>query len=78
MAVTPEGCRAGRAILKWSMRELARQSGVAWTTIHRIEGGAVPRAGTAGKIAAAFAGRGVTLIGEGGLAGAVQVRAKPS
>lgn len=62
MAVTPEACRAGRAILKWSMRDLAEHSGVAWTTINRIEAGAGARDATAAKIVAAFEARGVELV----------------
>ncbi|WP_339929486.1 helix-turn-helix transcriptional regulator [uncultured Brevundimonas sp.] len=62
MAVTPEACRAGRAILKWSMRDLAEHSGVAWTTINRLEAGAGARDATAAKILAAFEARGVELL----------------
>jgi transcriptional regulator with XRE-family HTH domain len=61
-ALTPAACRAARALLKWSTRDLARESGVAFTTINRIEAGAEPRAATAQKIQAAFARFGVRLV----------------
>lgn len=73
MEVTPEGCRAARAILKWSMRDLAERSGVAWTTINRLEGGASARDATAAKIAAAFEAEGVELVADDDRTGAVLV-----
>jgi len=76
MEVTPEGCRAGRAILKWSMRELAERSGVAWTTVNRLEAGAAARDATAAKIVAAFEAEGVELVAEDGRTGAVLVYAR--
>ncbi len=62
MAVTPEACRAARALLKWSMRDLAEHSGVAWTTVNRIEAGTAARDATAEKIVAAFAAHGVEIV----------------
>jgi transcriptional regulator with XRE-family HTH domain len=76
MDVTPEGCRAGRAILKWSMRELAERSGVAWTTINRIEAGSAARDSTAAKIIAAFEAEGVELTGDPERTGAALVYAR--
>lgn len=76
MEVTAEGCRAGRAILKWSMRELAERSDVAWTTINRLEAGASARDATAAKIVAAFAAEGVELTVDAERTGAVLVYAR--
>ena len=76
MEVTPEGCRAGRAILKWSMRELAERSGVAWTTINRLEAGASARDATAAKIAAAFDAEGVELTADPDRTGAALIYAR--
>ncbi len=76
MDVTPEACRSGRALLKWSMRDLADQSGIAWTTINRLEAGAEARAGTAAKIIAAFAAHGVELVADDERTGAMLVYAK--
>ncbi len=74
MAITPEACRAGRAILKWSMRDLAERSGVAWTTINRLEAGAGARDATAAKIIAAFEAEGVELVAEETRTGALVAR----
>lgn len=74
MAVTPEACRAGRAILKWSMRDLAERSGVAWTTINRLEAGAEARDTTAAKIMAAFHAEGVELVADETRTGALVER----
>ena len=48
MAITPQACRAARALLGWSMRDLASRSGVSLGAVNRLEGGeATPRRGTA-------------------------------
>lgn len=73
MQLTPEGCRAARAILKWSMRELAERSRVAWTTINRLEAGAAARGSTAAKIIAAFDAEGVELTADSERTGATLV-----
>jgi transcriptional regulator with XRE-family HTH domain len=59
--LTPEACRAARAILQWSMRDLAERSGVKHTTIHAIENGSKPRAATEAKLVAAFEAAGVEI-----------------
>jgi transcriptional regulator with XRE-family HTH domain len=76
MEIRPEACRAGRAILKWSMRNLAEKSGVAWTTINRLEAGAPARDATAAKIVAAFEAEGVELVTDDDRAGAVLIYAR--
>lgn len=73
MEITPAACRAGRAILKWSMRDLAERAGLAWTTINRLEAGSAPRDATAGKLVAAFAAAGVELVADGSRTGAVML-----
>ena len=78
MEITPEACRAGRAILKWSMRDLAERAGVAWTTINRLEAGTAAREATAGKLVAAFASEGVELIADQDRTGACLVHARRS
>lgn len=75
MALTPEACRSGRALLKWSMRDLAARSGVAWTTINRIEAGEAAREATAAKILAAFDAEGVELVTADDRTGALLVYA---
>ena len=46
--LTPECCRAGRALLDWSLKDLAEKSGVAFTTISQFENGR-PAHGTTQK-----------------------------
>lgn len=59
--LTPEACRAARAILKWSVRELGSNSDVAFTTINQFENGRPMRSSTAEKIIAAFANHNVEI-----------------
>jgi transcriptional regulator with XRE-family HTH domain len=74
MALTPEACRAGRAILQWGVRDLAEKAGIAPGTVTRLErGDAKPWAGNAQKIVAAFALAGVRLIDDDAETGAVRV-----
>jgi transcriptional regulator with XRE-family HTH domain len=60
---TPEQCRAARALLDWSQAELAKRSGVAWSTVKSFEGGkhALLRANRT-VIQAAFEASGVVFI----------------
>jgi DNA-binding MarR family transcriptional regulator len=48
--------------LKWSTRELAFHSGVAFTTVHKFETGKPARKTTAAKITKAFDAAGVSLV----------------
>jgi transcriptional regulator with XRE-family HTH domain len=64
--LTPEACRAARAILKWSVRDLASQAGIAFSTVHLFEKGAAVREESKAKIIAAFAAELVEITnGEG-------------
>lgn len=58
----PEACRAGRAILRWTTEDLTRESGVAGTTINRLENGLPSRASTEAKLVEAFARHGVEVL----------------
>jgi transcriptional regulator with XRE-family HTH domain len=62
MTLTPEAMRAGRALLKWTMRDLASKSGVGLVTINAIENGRPYRDGTAETLVATFASHGVDLL----------------
>lgn len=53
--LTPEANRAARAILKWSVRDLAEHAGIAFSTVHRFENSGVATEATKAKIKAAFA-----------------------
>lgn len=60
--LTAPACRAARALLGWSMRDLRAKAGVSLPTIQAIEAGGDFRASTADKIMAAFAAHGVELL----------------
>lgn len=64
--LTPEACRAGRAILKWSVRELATKAGTSPSTIHLAEKGNPIRELTEKKILAAFSEASVEVISGNG------------
>jgi len=77
MKLTPEACRAGRALLDWSMRDLASAAQVSVTTVLKIEQGSEStRSETFQKIQAAFAARGVDLIVQRAKSGAILNRAQ--
>lgn len=77
MAITPQACRAARALLSWSMRDLASNSGVSLGAVNRLEGGAAKaRRGTAKRITDAFQTHGVRIIDEPTHTGAVMVFAR--
>lgn len=52
--LTPEANRAARAILKWSIRDLAENAGLAFSTVHLFEKNGTASEGTLSKIIAAF------------------------
>ncbi|CCM76733.1 conserved hypothetical protein [Rhizobium mesoamericanum STM3625] len=60
-ALTPEANRAARAILKWSVRELAEKAGIAFSTVHRFETTGSATEATKEKIKAAYAAHGVEI-----------------
>ncbi|APO67265.1 hypothetical protein IE4872_CH01623 [Rhizobium gallicum] len=59
--LTPEANRAARAILKWSVRELADAAGIAFTTVHRFESTGTATETTKEKIKAAYAAHNVEI-----------------
>jgi DNA-binding Xre family transcriptional regulator len=52
--LTPEACRAARAILKWSVRDLADEAEIAFSTVHLLEKGRPIRETTKEAIVLAF------------------------
>ena len=64
--LTPEANRAARAILKWSVRELADHAGVAFSTVHRLEKGEAVADETKRKIVDAFAAHRVEITNGNG------------
>jgi transcriptional regulator with XRE-family HTH domain len=64
--LTPEANRAARAILKWTVRDLADKAGIAFTTVNRFELSGTATDTTKGKILAAYEVAGVEIIDQGG------------
>lgn len=59
--LTPAACRAARALLNWTVRDLMREAGVSPNTVTGLEGGQVVRPETEAKVVAAFAAHGVEI-----------------
>lgn len=59
--LTPEANRAARAILRWSVRDLADNAGIAFSTVHRFETTGVATETTKDKIKAAYAAHNVEI-----------------
>lgn len=59
--LTGPACRAARALLRWSMRDLQQASNVSLPTILKLENDGSVSDDTAAKIVAAFAGNGVEI-----------------
>jgi transcriptional regulator with XRE-family HTH domain len=53
--LTPEANRAARAILKWSVRDLAEHAGIAFSTVRRFEQTGNATETTMAKIVAVYA-----------------------
>ena len=66
MKLTPEACRAARALLDWNVTKLAEATRLGRHTIARFESGRPLREDNADKIVSAFAAQGVEITnGEG-------------
>lgn len=73
--MTPEQCKAARALLRLGQADLAKAAGVARTTVIDFEAGSrTPRASSLEAIGAALEAAGVELIAENG--GGAGVRLK--
>ena len=59
--LTPEANRAARAILRWSVRDLAEKAGIAFTTVHRFETTGTATETTKDKIKSAYAAHDVEI-----------------
>jgi transcriptional regulator with XRE-family HTH domain len=59
--LTPEANRAARAMLKWSVRELAKNAGIAFSTVHRFETTGSATESTKEKITSAYAAHGIEI-----------------
>lgn len=59
--LTPEVNRAARAMLKWSVRELAKNAGIAFSTVHRFRNNWQRHESTAGENHLAYAAHGIEI-----------------
>jgi len=59
--LTPDACRAGRALLRWGVRDLAEKSGLSSETIVQFENGRTMRKSNRDKVVATFAAHGVEI-----------------
>jgi transcriptional regulator with XRE-family HTH domain len=60
--LSPEACRAGRALLGWSQGDLVKAAAVSPNTVAKVEAGETVRAATAAKLVAAFDTAGVMIL----------------
>jgi transcriptional regulator with XRE-family HTH domain len=72
--LTPEACRAGRALLGWSQAQLVTAAKVSPNTVAKIEAGGEARAATEAKLVEAFTAQGVEILN--GDAPGARLRAK--
>ncbi|WP_426040752.1 helix-turn-helix transcriptional regulator [Brevundimonas sp. TWP2-3-4b1] len=61
--LTPEACKAARALLRWSMSDLAEAAGVSLPTIQRTEKDGRSYPSTQVKLIATFRAHGVDVLG---------------
>ncbi len=74
--LTGPACRAARALLKWSMRDLANSAGVSLPTVLKLENDGAVNADTTEKITAAFGREGVEITNGDGTG--ARLRGAPS
>lgn len=67
MDLTVAQCRAGRALLNWTMTDLAKAASVGVMTVNRFEGGKTVSAASIATLRATFLAAGVTLLSPGDL-----------
>jgi transcriptional regulator with XRE-family HTH domain len=66
-AITPAQCRAARALLGWSQKELAEKAGISAVAVNQFETGiSEPRRSTLEVVRRAFERAGVVFIDENG------------
>lgn len=79
MLLTPEMCRAARALLNWEVDELAAAAELATATVRRFEAGGVVEPRTVEALLQALDSAGIELIAAGAksLDGGPGVRTRP-
>ncbi|HYG27634.1 MAG TPA: helix-turn-helix transcriptional regulator [Caulobacteraceae bacterium] len=63
--LSPEACRAARAILRWSVADLVHEANVSPNSVQKIESGDPVRQTTVDRIISAFKRNGVETVGYG-------------
>jgi transcriptional regulator with XRE-family HTH domain len=77
--ITPEQCRAARALLGWGQQDLANQARVGIVTVNQLENGlSRPRHATLEVIQRALESAGVEFIDENGGGPGVRLRKRTS
>ncbi len=66
MLLTPEMCRAARALLKWKPHQLASAAGLGLATVRRFEAGGTVRLPSVEAMLLALQGAGLEFIAAGG------------
>lgn len=64
-SLSPDACRAARAILRWSVADLVREGYVSPNSVQKVEAGEPVRETTIARIVNAFARHGVEVLPEG-------------
>jgi len=72
--LSPEACRAGRAILRWSVAKLSERAGVRRNTLAKVENGGPIPAAHHGRIIAAFEAAGVEILDGDGVGARLVLR----
>lgn len=65
MPITVAQCRAARALLDWSIGDLAAAASVGVMTVNRFEGGQPVRSASIDKLEATLATAGITFVANG-------------
>ena len=60
--LTPQGCRAGRALMNWSVRDLGGKAGISGESISAFENGRPMRESNKATILAVFEANGVEIL----------------
>ena len=74
--LTPDGCRAGRALLRLSVRQLGDQAGISGQSISEFENGRPMRESNKAKLLEVFEAAGVEILN--GDAPGARLRPKPT
>lgn len=60
--LTPQGCRAGRGLMNWTVRELGSKAGISGESISAFENGRPMREANKALVLAVFEAAGVEIL----------------